>query len=180
MSIGSEPTVSPARAAYRRELFDLVGADDPDEVQAGTPAELRRRVAAASDDGVLRTRPEAGEWSVLELVGHMLDAEIYSSARYRWVLGHEAPALEGYDQDLIAEASGHGEADPEVLLAAWEGLRRANLELWARSTLEQRARHGVHLEFGRSTYEVLFIEMAGHDREHLAQMDRTLGALRTP
>src|SRR5207344_1805595 len=104
-------------------------------------------------------------------------AEIYSSARYRWVLAHERPALEGYDQALVAEASGHGEADPEVLLAAWEGLRRANLELWARSTPEQRARDGVHLECGRSTYEVLFIEMAGHDREHLAQMDRTLATV---
>ena len=179
MSIGSEPTVAPAWAAYRRELFDLVGADDPAEVQAGTAAELRRRVAAASDDGVLRTRPEAGEWSVVELVGHMLDAEIFQSARYRWVLGHEGPALEGYDQDLVAEASGHGEADPQVLLAAWEGLRRANLDLWARSTPAQRAREGVHLELGRSTYEVLFIEMAGHDRETLAQMDRTLEALRS-
>jgi hypothetical protein len=164
-------------AAYRQHLFDLVGGDDPAEVQAATPALVRERVARASDAGALRARPEPGEWSVLGLLGHLLDGEIFASARYRWLLGHDRPGLEGYDQDLVADASAHDDADPEMLLDAWEGLRRANLALWARSTPEQRQREGVHLERGPSTYEVLFREIAGHDRFHLAQMDRTLAAV---
>jgi hypothetical protein len=94
------------------------------------------------------------------------------------VLGHDRPALEGYDQDLIADASRHGEADMEVLLTALDGLRGANLELWGRSTADERAREGVHAERGPSTYEVLFREMAGHDRFHLDQIDRTIEATR--
>jgi hypothetical protein len=174
-----EVVVPPAQAAYRREILALVGTDDPAEVQAGTGAALRSRVAAASEADVLRQRPEEREWSVMELVGHMLDSEIYSSARYRWVLGHDRPLLEGYDQDLIVDASAHRDANPEVLLTAWEGLRTANIDLWARSSPKQRAREGVHSERGPSTYEVLFLEMAGHDRFHLNQIDRTLEALGT-
>jgi len=175
----SEPDmiVSQQWAEYRKDLFDLVGDDDPAEVQAATPALVRERVMRASDAGVLRERPEPNEWSVLGLVGHLLDGEIFASTRYRWLLGHDRPALEGYDQDLVADASAHDDADPDVLLDAWEGLRRANLALWARSTPDQRLREGVHLERGPSTYEVLFREIAGHDRFHLAQMDRALAAV---
>jgi hypothetical protein len=172
-----EPVVTAEWAAYRQMLFDLVGEDDPAEVQAETPALLRERVARATQAGVLRARPEPTEWSVAGLVGHLLDGEIFGSARYRWILGHDRPALEGYDQDLVANASDHEASDAETLVNAWEGLRRANLALWARSTPEQRAREGVHMERGPSTFEVLFREIAGHDRFHLAQIDRTLLAV---
>src|SRR5206468_1762966 len=82
----SDPAVTPEWAAYRAELLGLLGADDPAEVQASTPAAVRERVAAATSAGVLRTRPAPGEWSVIGLVGHLLDGEIYASARYRWIL----------------------------------------------------------------------------------------------
>jgi hypothetical protein len=173
----SDPVVTPGWAAYRAELLGLLGDDDPGDVQAGTSALVRQRVAAAIEAGVLRTPPAKGEWSVLGLVGHLLDGEIYASARYRWILSEDRPALEGYDQDRVADASRHDEADPEVLLTAWEGLRGANLDLWARATPEQREREGVHLERGPSTFDLLFREIAGHDRFHLAQMDRTLQAV---
>jgi len=177
MNGDSDLIITQEWAAYRQHLFDLVGDDDPAEVQAATSALVRARVARASEEGVLRERPQPGEWSVLGLVGHLLDGEIFASARYRWLLGHDRPSLEGYDQDLVADASAHDDADPDVLLDAWEGLRAANLALWARSTAEQRLREGVHLERGASTFEVLFREIAGHDRFHLAQMDRTLAAV---
>jgi hypothetical protein len=173
----SDTAVAPEWAAYRAELLGLVDGDDPAEVQASTPAAVRERVAAATAAGVLRTRPAPGEWSVIGLVGHLLDGEIYASARYRWILTEDLPALEGYDQDRVADASGHADGDPDVLLTAWEGLRRANLALWAQASPGERAREGVHLERGPSTFELLFREIAGHDRFHLAQMDRTLQAV---
>jgi hypothetical protein len=169
--------VTPAWAAYRQGLFDLVGEDDPAAVQGSTPQALRARLDAAISRGVLRDRPAPDEWSVVELLGHALDAEIFSSARYRWVLGHDRPPLEPFDQDLIAGATRHSDADPEFLLAAFAGLRGANLELWARTSDQERTREGVHAERGPSSYRVLFMEMAGHDRFHLAQIDRTLEAL---
>ena len=178
MSPAEEPTVTPEWAADRAELLGLVGSDDPADVQASTPASVRERLATASAAGVLRTPPAEGEWSVLGLVGHLLDVEIFASAQYRWVLTEDRPNLEAYDQDRVANASRHADWEPEVLLDAWEGLRRANLALWAQASPGERAREGVHLERGPSTFEVLFREIAGHDRLHLAQMDRTLDAVR--
>ena len=161
--------------AYRDELFALVGEDDPADVQTATPALLRERVASAGDR--LRERPLADEWSVLELAGHLADAEIFASARYRWVLAHDHPDLMPFDQDLLATRLHHNQADPDAVLALFEGLRQGNLELWSRTSAHERAREGLHAERGPSSYEVLFREVAGHDRFHLSQIDRTLRAV---
>jgi DinB superfamily len=161
--------------AYGEELMALVGDDDPAEVQAATTGLIRDRIDLAGDH--LRTRPEPHEWSVLELVGHLTDSEVFSAARYRWVLGHDEPDLLPYDQDLLADGLRHNEADPEAMVDTFAALRRGNLELWSRSTGEQRARVGLHAERGRLTYERLFRQTSGHDRFHLAQMDRTLAAV---
>src|SRR5262249_9831960 len=84
--------------AYQQSLLDALGADDPAEAQASTPARIRRLIADAGTD--LWTRPEPKEWSVIECIGHVVDAEIVMSGRYRWIVAHDQPELIGYDQDL--------------------------------------------------------------------------------
>jgi len=162
--------------AYRNMLLGLVGDRDPAEVQA----ELPDRVAAVLQDAGpdLRTRPAPGQWSVLELLGHMMDAEIVLAARYRWILAHDEPPLIGYDQDLWVERLRHQEDDPGEMLAVLMALRRSHLGLWARTSPAERARVGVHAERGAESYELSFRMLAGHDLFHLGQMRRTLDQVR--
>jgi hypothetical protein len=167
---------SPGALAYQQELLGLLGDDDPAEVQAGTPALLRSLVGDAGPD--LRTRPEPGEWSVLECIGHIVDAELVSSGRYRFILAHDRPDLPGYDQDAWATAFHHNEADPDELLAPFEALRAANLGLWRRSMAADRARIGMHRERGPESYELTFRMIAGHDRFHLNQAREALASIR--
>ncbi len=91
-----DPVLSPE--AYRRQLLDLLGDDDPAVVQAATVARLRELVGEAGAD--LRTRPEPREWSVLECIGHLVDSELTTAARVRWIVSEEQPDIVGYDQDL--------------------------------------------------------------------------------
>lgn len=37
---------------------------------------------------------------MFECFGHIVDAEIVYSGRYRWILAHDKPDVPGYDQDL--------------------------------------------------------------------------------
>lgn len=129
--------------AYQQSLLDALGDDDPAEARATTPDRIRRLIAAAGPD--LRTRPAPREWSVLECIGHVTDAETVMSARYRWVLAHDEPELIGYDQDLWVDGLRHNGDDPNDLLVLFETLRAANLALWRRSSVEQRARVGRHV-----------------------------------
>jgi DinB family protein len=162
--------------AYQAMLLGLLGYDDPAEVQSGTLASLRLFVAGAGTD--LRTPPAAGEWSVIELLGHITDAELVVGGRYRWILAHDKPQILPYDQDLWATRLNHREADPEELLALWEALRTANLALWRRTPVEERSRFGIHAERGPESYELTFRLLAGHDRFHVNQARRTLEQVR--
>lgn len=171
------PTQTADALAYQRSLLALLGADDPAAVQAGTPATLRTLVEDAGP--ALRLRPEPREWSVLECIGHIWDAEVVSSGRYRFILAQDRPDLPGYDQDAFADALRHNELEAEDLLRPFAALRAANVQLWRRTTTEQRVRVGMHRERGPESYELTFRMIAGHDRFHVNQARETLAAVRS-
>ena len=160
-------------AEYQQLLLSLLGADDPALVQEHTPAVIHALIAEAG--ARLRTRPAPKEWSVLECVAHIVDAEIVYSGRYRWILAHDQPDLPGYDQDLWVDSL-HADGAESVaeLLAVFEPLRAANIALWQRTTDAQRARVGLHRERGAESFDLSFRIIAGHDRFHLDQARRTL------
>jgi hypothetical protein len=163
-------------SGYQRLLLGLLGDDDPAAAQASAPAAWRALVTDAGDH--LGERPSADEWSVLECLGHAVDAELVSSARYRWIVAHDEPPLIGYDQDLWVDRLHHREDDADALLGFLQALRTANLAMWTRSTEDERARVGQHAERGPESYDLTFRLLAGHDRFHLAQASRSLDIVR--
>ncbi len=162
--------------AYRATLLAALGDDDPAVALANSPAALRQLIVDAGD--LLRVRPEPTEWSVLECIGHIVDAELVISTRVRWIVAEERPDIVGYDQALWVDALHHNEDDPGILLALFGGLRAANLDLWSRIPVSARSRVGLHRERGPESYELTTRLSAGHDRVHLAQARRALAQLR--
>jgi hypothetical protein len=162
-------------AAYVEHILGWLGEDDPAEAQATAPAAWRAILDEAGER--VRDRPEPGEWSILECLGHAVDAELVSAGRYRWIIAHDEPPLIGYDQDAWVDRLRHGEEEPDDLLRQFEALRAANLSLWARTTPTERGRIGTHAERGRESLELVFRLIAGHDRFHLAQARRALDAV---
>jgi hypothetical protein len=175
MDVPTSPDPVSEPKAYQDHLLSLLGDDDPAEVQAAAADLWRALVADAGDHG--HVRPAAREWSVVECLGHAIDAEVVTSARYRWILAHDQPPLIGYDQDLWADKlHADRDEDPNELLTLFEPLRKANVALWMRSGEEDRARVGVHAERGQESFDLLFRMLAGHDRFHMAQARRALEA----
>jgi hypothetical protein len=168
-----DPVADPA--AYQQLLVSLVRDDDPADVQAASEGELRAILRDAGSN--LRRRPAAREWSVLELLGHLSDAELVMSGRYRWALSHDRPPLLGYDQDQWVDRLRHNEDDPDELLNLFATLRQANLVLWKKSSSPDRERVAIHAERGPESYDLMFRMLAGHDRFHLNQMRETLRQL---
>ena len=163
-------------SAYQQMLLSLLRDDDPVEVQSQTVRLVREMIDLAGDD--LRRKPAPAEWSVLELVGHLVDAELVGAARYRWMLSQDAPTLIGYDQDGWVARLRHNDESPEELVALFTALRQGNLALWRRSSATERQRVGMHAERGPESFDLLFRMLAGHDRFHLDQMRATLAQLR--
>jgi hypothetical protein len=173
MNDAPDPISAPLE--YQRFLLAALGDDDPADAQASTPARIRDLVERAGD--LLRVRPEAAEWSALECVAHIVDAEIVMSARYRFVVAQDEPPLIGYDQDLWVDRLGGNEAYLDTLLACFDGLRRANVAMWRAGGEAAGARVGLHSERGPESYDLAFKMIGGHDRVHLAQADRALASV---
>jgi hypothetical protein len=171
-----DPVADPK--GYQQALLAFLGDDDPSVAQAKTPTALRDIVDQAGDD--LRTRPAPAEWSALEALAHIAQAELVSSARYRWILAHDEPPLVGYDQDLWVDRLRANQDDPAVLLGVFDALRRSNLDLWNRSSDEERARYGLHSERGPESFDLSFRMIAGHDRLHGDQARRAFESVRSP
>ena len=163
-------------SGYQRHLLGLLGDDDPARVQTETPSAFRALLELAGQDA--SANPDPTEWSVAQCLAHVTDAEIVVSGRYRWILAHDEPPLIGYDQDLWVDRL-HTPADPpHELFSLLEPLRAANVALWRRTPDERRGRVGMHAERGPESYELTFRLIAGHDRFHLAQAQRSLAAVR--
>jgi hypothetical protein len=162
-------------AAYQQQLLSLLGGDDPAEVQAATESAVADLLWQAGVD--VRRRPAATEWSVLELLGHLVDAEVVGSARYRWILSEERPQLIGYDQDRWVQRLRHNDENPGEMLAFFSAMRAANIRLWQRTSEADRDRIGMHAERGPESFRLLFRMLAGHDRFHLNQMRQTLAEI---
>jgi DinB superfamily len=173
MSQTVDPVTSPE--AYRASLLAALGDDDPAVAQAETPAAIGALITQAGDR--LRVRPAPGEWSALECIGHIADSEVVVSARVRWILAEDEPELVGYDQALWVARLEHNEDDPARLVATFEAMRAANLDLWARRSPVDRQRVGRHRERGAESYDLTFRLSAGHDRVHLAQARRALDGM---
>jgi len=165
-----------AGRAYQKQLLALLGDDDPARVLEQTEPLVRSVLNDAGSD--LRRRPAPAEWSVLELLGHLVDAETVMSGRYRWTVSQDEPPLLGYDQDLWVARLRHNDDQPDELLTVFSALRAANLQLWRRSSAADRQRVAMHAERGPESYELMFRMLAGHDRFHLNQMRDTLHQVR--
>jgi len=165
-----------AGRAYQEQLLALLGKDDPARVMELTEPLLRTVLSDAASD--LRERPAPAEWSVLELLGHLVDAETVMSGRFRWTVSQDEPPLLGYDQDRWVARLRHNDDQPDDLLAVFSALRAANLRLWRRSSADDRERVAMHAERGPESYDLMFRMLAGHDRFHLNQMRETLRQVR--
>jgi DinB family protein len=162
---------------YTQRLLGYVDGRDPLVVQAATAGEIDRLIAGVPA-AVLRARPAPGKWSVNEIVAHLADAEIVGAFRLRFILGAPGSPIVAYDQVKWAVA-GHYEArDPRRSLEQFRVVRDGNLALLASLEPEQWSLSGVHTERGEESIGHIVRMFAGHDINHMRQIDAILGSTR--
>ena len=98
----------------------------PREVANALRASLAVRVECTGlSPAVLRWHPAPGEWCVLEVIGHLIEAEERGFAgRVRTLLAEADPLFRSWDQNAVARERRDCEKDPASLLAEWTRLRR--------------------------------------------------------
>jgi hypothetical protein len=119
-------------------------------------------------------RPAPDKWSVAEIVAHLADAELAISWRLRQVLANNAIPIQAYDQDLWAKTFNYARRDPRQSLASFRALREANVTLLKSVPRKLWENYGVHAERGNESVNHIVKMVAGHDLNHLQQIQKIL------
>jgi DinB family protein len=160
---------------YVARMVAFTEGRDPIEMQREMPALLQKYVSGASEND-LRRSPAPGKWSASEIIAHLADSELVSVWRYRQMIEHDGNPLSAYDQDEWARIGNYSSSDARESLQLFTALRKINLQMFARLTPQEWQRAGMHAERGKISVEDLVRHVAGHDRNHLEQIQRILGA----
>ena len=141
------------------------------------PVKLRDAFARVPREA-WKWRPEAGKWSVYEIVCHCADSESNGALRIRYLVAEEKPVIVGYDQDRWAKVFDYHSSRIELALAAVDVMRAQTVNLLRRLPEESWAAAGTHTESGPYTAEDWLTTYAEHLEKHSRQIDRTLEAWR--
>ena len=156
---------------YIARIISNVGTQDPMQVLAATPSRIGALIAGRSDDN-LRWTPEAGRWSIAAIVTHLADAEIVAGYRLRMILANPGTPIQPFDQDQWASAFNYPAQDSFSSLTTFNAVRTSTLRLLDGLTGEQLEYYGMHVERGKETVRHLIRLYAGHDLNHLHQIER--------
>src|SRR5690349_13807992 len=158
---------------YTQRILGHVEGREPLAVLAATAGAIERLIGGVSS-AALRERPAPGKWSVSDIVAHLADGEIVGAFRIRLILGSPGTPILAFDQDRWAVAGHYDRRDPHRSLEQFRVVREGNLALLASLDPEQWTEYGMHSERGQETIEHIVRLFAGHDLNHLKQIEQIL------
>lgn len=160
---------------YKQRMYGYVAGREPVKLQAAAPAKLAKLLKGVTP-AKARKRPAPGKWSIAEIVAHLADTEVAMGWRVRMVLSQPGEAIQPFDQDAWAAAMRYEKRDPRKSLEQYRGLREANVALLKSLTPEDWKKSAMHPERGEQTVRTIAEMTAGHDINHLSQIERILAA----
>jgi uncharacterized damage-inducible protein DinB len=147
---------------------EYLGDQEPLKVLSLT---ARRIEAILEDLGSVRVDepPAPGKWSAREIVCHLADCELVFAFRLRQTLSEDHHVIQPFDQEKwAAKYTGY---DAREALTAFHAVRNWDLAFIRSLAPEEHAKPVLHPERGTMTFQNIVETMAGHDINHLRQLD---------
>jgi len=150
----------------------FLGERDPFAVIESTSRRLSE-IVAQLPTGRVEWRPAPGKWNVREILCHLADCEIAFAFRLRQTLAEPHHVIQPFDQELWAGT--YGGLTLRGALSAFSALREWDLALISTTPAEGMHKKVTHPERGEMTFGVIVETMAGHDLNHLLQLEAIAG-----
>jgi hypothetical protein len=160
-----------ATQQYMERILGFVSGKDSLEVQRETAKTLAKLIRPLSKKQLSR-RPEPGKWSIAEILAHLADSEIVLSWRMRMAICQNGAPLQATGQDRWAKILDYARQDPKVSLETFRVLRENNLRMLGALPKDLWENYGMHSERGKESVDQIVRLYAGHDLNHLAQMEK--------
>ena len=130
------------------------------------------------DEELAHARPADGEWSAVETVGHLIDAEERAVRRIGQVVKEDNPELAGYDADGLVRENGYQEQPLDTVVNRFLALRAERIEALTALTPDQWLRTGIFMGRGETPLTAITVHMVWHDMNHLAQIAEAVAVAR--
>ncbi len=144
---------------------------DPLAVAAATPAKIAGLIRGLSPRQLGKS-PAPGKWSIQEIIRHLTDTEMVMCCRARWIAFEEQPTLVPFDQNKWAGGAGREKEPLAETIERFRLLRRSQVRLFRAASKRDFERAGFHPERGQVTLQEQLETLAGHDLNHLGQIQR--------
>jgi len=125
-------------------------------------------------EAVLSRRPDEQNWSAKEIICHVRDTEEYFLTRFQMILSFDEPKFSPADAGRWATERQYLRNDVGEALTAFRQRRRETLSFVKEIKPNQWQRTCLHAIRGRMTLRDYFNLLAGHDKNHLDQIQRAL------
>ena len=158
---------------YTKRILGYQHGLKPLAVLTSTPRKMGRLIRGVPKQKLAR-RPGPRRWSAAEILAHLADTELVFGFRMRLILGKSGTPIQAFDQDSWAGYSRYRLHDPRQSLEAFRVLRARNVRLLRFVPKPMHKNFGMHSERGKETITRVTEMMAGHDINHLTQLQRLL------
>jgi hypothetical protein len=159
---------------YQKRLLSYLGKDDPIRILRSTIRGLERYLGKASSSK-LKERLH-GKWSVADLLAHFAEGELVYGYRIRMIARANRCTIQGYDQNVWVLDSKYLRKKPKMAFDFFRSLRLGNIAFLNSLNKKQWDHYGIHSERGKESIRLLTSVMAGHDRNHLRQIQRLVSS----
>lgn len=143
---------------------------------AAFPAALKQQLHGLSDTQI-RFRPAPNEWSIVELVGHMIDVGALWPGRTRQMLATENPTLASVDPAWVQQRDYQNKQLSFLLITLGEQ-RAEYVEFLRTLRPAQLARTGLHPTRGPLTVAQGIAALIDHDQAHSQQIAENIRAIK--
>jgi uncharacterized damage-inducible protein DinB len=161
---------------YIQRILGYIEGEDALKVQRTTVGKLTKLIRGLTPKQ-LKWQPEAGKWSITEILAHLADTEIVASWRLRSVLGENGTTIQAYDQNAWAAVFQYRKRAAKASLALFRTLRENNHAMLKEIPRDKWDNYGMHQERGKETVSHLTRMFAGHDVNHVLQVERIVQQL---
>jgi uncharacterized damage-inducible protein DinB len=155
---------------YIQRILGNLDGQEPLKVQQSTAKKLASLIKPLSKKQ-LTQRPAPDKWSIAEILAHLADAEVAGSWRMRLIVGNNGVPIQAFDQDAWADAFAYAKRDPAKSLEAFRALRENNLRMLKGLREDLWENYGMHEERGKETISHIVRMFAGHDLNHVKQVE---------
>lgn len=158
-----------ATSPYTSRILGLLGDKPFLGVLESTPAKLQQHFERLGRQGLKKTYGP-GKWTAGQIFCHLADAELALGFRTRQVAAETNHRIQPFDENVWAQR--YALQDPATAVKSCAALRAWNLSFWRTLTAEDLARVAFHPERGNESLETILKLLAGHDLNHLAQLEQ--------